>query len=31
MQTQQGQAPRRSVAANVMRGSLGNLIEWYDW
>jgi len=21
----------RSVAGNVMRGSLGNLIEWYDW
>jgi MFS transporter, MHS family, alpha-ketoglutarate permease len=27
-----GEAPRaRSVAGNVMRGSLGNLIEWYDW
>ena len=25
------QAPTRSVAANVIRGSLGNLIEWYDW
>ena len=25
-------APRaRSVAGNVTRGSLGNLIEWYDW
>lgn len=24
-------APTRSVAANVIRGSLGNLIEWYDW
>lgn len=24
-------APRRSVAGNVVRGSLGNLIEWYDW
>jgi MHS family alpha-ketoglutarate permease-like MFS transporter len=23
--------PRRSVASNVVRGSLGNLIEWYDW
>ena len=22
---------RRSVAGNVIRGSLGNLIEWYDW
>jgi len=21
----------QSVAGNVMRGSLGNLIEWYDW
>ncbi|RDH79203.1 MFS transporter [Mycolicibacterium moriokaense] len=21
----------RSVAGNVVRGSLGNLIEWYDW
>jgi len=27
-----GEAPRtRSVACNVIRGSLGNLIEWYDW
>ena len=27
-----GEAPRaRSVAGNVIRGSLGNLIEWYDW
>jgi MHS family alpha-ketoglutarate permease-like MFS transporter len=27
-----GDAPRaRSVAGNVIRGSLGNLIEWYDW
>lgn len=28
------QAPTRSpksVASNVIRGSLGNLIEWYDW
>ncbi len=24
-------APRRSVISNVIRGSLGNLIEWYDW
>jgi len=22
---------QRSVAGNVIRGSLGNLIEWYDW
>ena len=21
----------RSVAGDVIRGSLGNLIEWYDW
>jgi hypothetical protein len=21
----------RSVAGNVFRGSLGDLIEWYDW
>ncbi|HEX7825520.1 MAG TPA: MFS transporter, partial [Mycobacterium sp.] len=26
------EGPRaRSVAGNVIRGSLGNLIEWYDW
>jgi MHS family alpha-ketoglutarate permease-like MFS transporter len=25
------QTPGRSVAGNVARGSLGNLIEWYDW
>jgi MHS family alpha-ketoglutarate permease-like MFS transporter len=25
------QARTRSVAANVVRGSIGNLIEWYDW
>ncbi|MCW2556482.1 MAG: alpha-ketoglutarate transporter [Mycobacterium sp.] len=35
MQTEQripDQAPlARSVAGNVIRGSLGNLIEWYDW
>src|SRR4051794_37002862 len=29
-QRQLGEAPTRSVAANVIRGSLGNLIEWYD-
>ncbi|MDR3661474.1 MAG: MFS transporter [Mycobacterium sp.] len=23
--------PTKSVAGNVIRGSLGNLIEWYDW
>ncbi|MGB8407453.1 MAG: MFS transporter [Mycobacterium sp.] len=23
--------PPKSVAGNVIRGSLGNLIEWYDW
>ena len=29
---QQHQTTRtRSVAGNVIRGSLGNLIEWYDW
>jgi MHS family alpha-ketoglutarate permease-like MFS transporter len=29
---QAGDTPRaRSVAGNVIRGSLGNLIEWYDW
>jgi MHS family alpha-ketoglutarate permease-like MFS transporter len=25
------QTRKRSVAGNVARGSLGNLIEWYDW
>src|SRR6476660_7665339 len=31
-QRQTGDAPpARSVAGNVIRGSLGNLIEWYDW
>lgn len=25
------QGRTRSVAANVVRGSIGNLIEWYDW
>lgn len=24
-------APQRRVVANVLRGSIGNLIEWYDW
>jgi len=29
---QTGDTPRASsVAGNVIRGSLGNLIEWYDW
>jgi MHS family alpha-ketoglutarate permease-like MFS transporter len=27
----QQQAATKSVASNVIRGSLGNLIEWYDW
>ena len=34
MQTEQstGRGERRnSVVGNVIRGSLGNLIEWYDW
>jgi MHS family alpha-ketoglutarate permease-like MFS transporter len=26
-----GSRRSRSVAGNVIRGSLGNLIEWYDW
>ena len=31
-QQSEGKAPAtRSVAGNVIRGSLGNLIEWYDW
>jgi MHS family alpha-ketoglutarate permease-like MFS transporter len=31
-QRQTSDTPRaRSVAGNVIRGSLGNLIEWYDW
>ena len=30
-QREAGEAPTRSVAGNVIRGSLGNLIEWYDW
>jgi len=29
--TPQGSRRPRSVAGNVIRGSLGNLIEWYDW
>ncbi len=28
---QQQPVPTKSVASNVIRGSLGNLIEWYDW
>ena len=31
MHTPSPQTPTRSVAGNVIRGSLGNLIEWYDW
>lgn len=34
MQSTENQEPSarsRSVAGNVIRGSLGNLIEWYDW
>lgn len=31
MNTPGRRQPTRSVAGNVMRGSLGNLIEWYDW
>jgi MHS family alpha-ketoglutarate permease-like MFS transporter len=27
----QQELPTKSVASNVIRGSLGNLIEWYDW
>ncbi len=30
-QHESGTAQTRSVAGNVIRGSLGNLIEWYDW
>ena len=30
-QTTRAQSRSRSVAGNVIRGSLGNLIEWYDW
>ncbi len=22
---------KRRVASNVVKGSIGNLIEWYDW
>jgi MFS transporter, MHS family, alpha-ketoglutarate permease len=25
------QRARRGVASNVLRGSVGNLVEWYDW
>ncbi|BBY64370.1 MFS transporter [Mycolicibacterium helvum] len=31
MTTVQQELPTKSVASNVIRGSLGNLIEWYDW
>ncbi|WP_112261609.1 MFS transporter [Lentzea terrae] len=27
----QGKSTERRVVANVLRGSVGNLIEWYDW
>jgi MFS transporter, MHS family, alpha-ketoglutarate permease len=30
-QTQGGGGCTKSPVANVIRGSLGNLIEWYDW
>jgi MHS family alpha-ketoglutarate permease-like MFS transporter len=30
-QASDGARRSRSVAGNVIRGSLGNLIEWYDW
>lgn len=26
-----GRAGERRVVANVLRGSIGNLVEWYDW
>jgi MHS family alpha-ketoglutarate permease-like MFS transporter len=26
-----GPASERRVVANVLRGSIGNLVEWYDW
>lgn len=32
--TERAQTPRRDerrVVSNIMRGSIGNLIEWYDW
>lgn len=29
--TQQSTASNRRVVANVFRGCIGNLIEWYDW
>ncbi len=31
MEIRTGQGAERRVASNVVRGSLGNLIEWYDW
>ena len=30
-QTTRAQSRSRSVAGNVIRGSIGNLVEWYDW
>ena len=29
--TQQSSTSNRRVVANVFRGCIGNLIEWYDW
>ncbi|SMQ14313.1 MFS transporter, MHS family, alpha-ketoglutarate permease [Streptomyces sp. Ag82_O1-12] len=32
--TERGRKPRRDerrVVSNILRGSIGNLIEWYDW
>ncbi|MCH5583690.1 MFS transporter [Shimazuella sp. AN120528] len=26
-----GQVKTRSIASNIFKGSVGNLIEWYDW
>ncbi|MCK2242194.1 MULTISPECIES: hypothetical protein [unclassified Crossiella] len=26
-----GKQGERRVVANVLRGSIGNLVEWYDW
>lgn len=23
--------PSRKIASNIFKGSLGNMIEWYDW
>jgi len=31
MTQRQGPTQVKTVAGNVIRGSLGNLIEWYDW